>query len=200
TPAYENLLQLILVLRDIRDSRFLSCLFADLVAGFGLPRPTLIDTGSFRCVFQKEYAALSADPRIPSDLVTSPLPGPEPFLAASNTGGFPHRDIDGPHYTFQINFWFTLHPVPAENSLPLFPDIYKRDVPYQESHANLRDLRSWGYGEPLRRALAFGDLVLFHSQHFHASPTEAPELDRLTTEFRVASACIDDNGTAYRRL
>ena len=200
TPPYESLLQLILVLREIRDSRYLSCLFSDLIAGLGLPPPVLIDTGYFRCVFPKAFAALHDDARVPRDVYEGLPIDPEPFLKDTNRGGGPHRDVDVPHYTFQINFWFPLHDVPAENSLLLFPDIYTRDIAYQQKPEPLREPDRWGYGQALRRPLRLGDFVLFHSQHFHASPTEAPDSDRLTAELRVASACIDDNSAVYRRL
>ncbi len=200
SPGHEDLVALLLVLREIRDTRYASCLFADLVQGFGLPTPVLVDTGYFRCIFQRDSDALRADPRVPRDLYEGLAIDPEPFLKRSNIGGGPHRDVDVPHYTFQINFWFPLHDVPAANSLLLFPDIYTRDVPYQQRPEPLGEPDRWGYGSALRRALRLGDMVLFHSQHFHASPTEAPELDRLTAEIRVAGACIDDNAAVYRRL
>jgi ectoine hydroxylase-related dioxygenase (phytanoyl-CoA dioxygenase family) len=102
--------------------------------------------------------------------------------------GNPHRDIDGPHYTFQMNFWFPLHRVEEGSSLLLFPDIYTKDVLYQQQPANPRDPDSWGYGKPVCRAMDPGDIVLFHSQHFHASPTRNPTADRLTVELRVGDA------------
>src|SRR5262249_21503516 len=139
-------------------------------------------------------------PRLPRDVGRGGGETAEAFLGATNKGGGPHRDVDVAHYTFQLNFWFPLHDVPAENSLLLFPEIYTKPVPYQQIPDPLREPDRWGYGKALRRALRVGDLVLFHSQHFHASPSEAPERDRLSAELRIASACIDDNAHVYRRL
>jgi hypothetical protein len=193
------LLELIMCLRAIRDARYLSCLFSDLIAGFGLPAPTLIDTGFFRCVFSNHVQALSRDPRLPPDILEGKPPGPEGFLQGFTGTGNPHRDVDAPHYTFQINFWFPLHDVEAENSLLLFPDAYTSNVPYQVRPEHPQEPERWGYGRPLSKAMRRGDIVLFHSQHFHASPTQAPLKDRLTAELRVASGCVDDNGSIYRR-
>lgn len=195
---------LLLVLRELRDSRYVSCLFSDLVAGFDLPPAALIDTGHFRCIFLEHAAALNERAKrgeLPQDLFsTEQVTEPEPSVCRQNTGGHPHRDLDAPHYTFQFNFWFPLHDVPATNSLLMFPDVYGADIPYQQEPACLQRPETWGYGRPWRNAMKFGDVLLFHSQHFHASPTEAPHLNRLTIELRVASACQDDNANAYRRL
>jgi hypothetical protein len=38
-----------------------------------------------------------------------------------------------------------------------------------------------------------GDMLLFHSEHFHASPTEQPDLSRVIVEFRVTTNCQDSN-------
>jgi hypothetical protein len=35
--------ELLMCLRELRDSRYVSCLFSDLIAGFGLPAPVLVD-------------------------------------------------------------------------------------------------------------------------------------------------------------
>jgi hypothetical protein len=194
---------LIAVLREIRDTRFLSCLFADLIAGFGLPAGQLIDTGFFRCIFRRHHDGLNARKALgtlPADLFEMlTVSEPEPMVTGG-PGGHPHRDLDPPHYTFQINFWFPLHPVPAENSLLMFPDVYTTDIPYQQTPAILQKPETWGYGRPMRRALQLGDTLIFHSQHLHASPTEAPDLDRVTVELRAASGCHDDNASVYRRL
>lgn len=195
---------LVLLLRELRDSRYLSCLFSDLVAGFGLPAQALIDTGHFRCNLVEHGAALKARAErgaLPPDLfVNEQVSDPEPSVGTVNTGGNPHRDVDTPHYTFQFNFWFPLHDVADTNSLLMFPDAYTANIPYQEKPAELQRPDTWGYGRPLRRAMKFGDLLLFHSQHLHASPTEAPQLNRMIAELRVACDCHDDNASVYRRL
>lgn len=196
--------RLVVTLRELRDSRYVSCLFSDLVAGFGLPPAALIDTGHFRCILLRHAAALQARAErgeLPKDLFTNEqVTEPEPSVCTTYTGGHPHRDVDMPHYTFQFNFWFPLHDVPETNSLLMFPDVYSAEVAYQEEPACLPRPETWGYGRPLRKAMKLGDVLLFHSQHFHASPTEALHLDRLTAELRVACACHDDNANVYRRL
>jgi hypothetical protein len=196
--------RLVLLLRELRDTRYLSCLFSDLVAGLGLPTPILIDTGHFRCNLVEHGAALTARVErgeLPKDLIAiEQVSEPEPSVKSENTGGHPHRDVDMPHATFQFNFWFPLHDLPETNSLLLFPDIYTANIPYQETPAELGRPETWGYGRPLKRALKLGDFLLFHSQHLHASPTEAPQDDRLVAELRVTADCHDDNANVYRRL
>ena len=200
-PALPVLHELLLLLRDLRDSRTLSCLFSDLIAGLGLPSPVLIDTGHFRCVLPGDGPALAADPRLAVDRSGRMLNGPEPMIQGSIGSGNPHRDLDTPHSTFQVNFWFTLHDVAADSSLLLFPEAYRKDLAYQQKPTDTQNPASWGYGEPICRALSRGDAVLFHSQHFHASPPRAPANNsRLTVELRASSACHDDNGALYRRL
>jgi len=193
----------VLILREIRDSRFLSCLFSDLVAGFGLPSNRLIDAGYFRCIFQGIVPALQSRmerKELPRDLFqTENVAEPEPFMMGTNAGGNPHRDIDPPHYTFQINFWFPLHDIPAGNSVLMFPKVYTEAVQYQNSPDVSANPDGWGFGPALRHAMSLGDTLIFHSQHYHASPSETPHLDRLSAELRIASGCHDDNANAYRR-
>lgn len=194
---------LVVLLRELRDTRFVSCLFSDLVAGFGLPANILLDAGFFRCVFHQLQQALwqrMERGELPEDIFRAEnVAEPEPFLQGGHRGGCPHRDVDAPHYTFQFNFWFPLHDIPAENCVLIFPEVYTQAIPYQQPPADLSQPDSWGYGPALKRAMALGDTLIFHSQHFHASPTQAPQLDRLTAELRVASGCIDDNANIYRR-
>jgi hypothetical protein len=186
--------------RQVRDSRLVSRMFAPLLRAIGGPPEILADTGHFRCIFPQGFGALASR----ADMAGILLPGrgkePEPMLNGRTTGGMPHRDLRQTHYTFQYNLWFPLHDIPREASLLLFPQAYRRAVPFYEAVDTAAPPDDWGYGPALRQAMRAGDVLLFHSQHFHASPSEAPDLSRVTVELRVATGCRDDNGAVYRHL
>jgi hypothetical protein len=188
------------VFRELRDSRFLSALFADLIEGWDLPKPILIDTGYCRMVAPRLWEQARARP----DLFD-----PDQFLPPSNEAeamihgaswGHAHRDVDVRHYHFQINLWFPLHDLDKHRTLLLFPESYLRDVPQYGELLGPEHPEEWGFGKPLQVPLQFGDVLAFHSQHIHASPSQAPDKDRFTVEIRIAAGCIDDNASAYRRL
>ncbi len=190
---------LYLELRELRDSRFVSCLFSDFVSRLGLPKPIKIDTGHFRFVLPFLHANLREavgnrfrDEREPeaNDV--------EPMICSHMAAGV-HRDLDVAHQTFQINFFFALHPLSEKQTLVLFPNAYRQSKPYYPDYQGELNPAKWGYGDPLQIPLDVGDMILFHSQHFHGSSSQTPERNRLSVEIRVASACDDDNATLYRR-
>jgi hypothetical protein len=114
--------------------------------------------------------------------------------------GHAHRDVDARHYHFQANLWFPLHDLDAKRTLLIFPESYRRDVPQYGALPDPERPHEWGFGEPLQVPLKFGDMLLFHSQQLHASPSQSRERSRFTVELRVAAGCIDDNACAYRRM
>jgi hypothetical protein len=99
-----------------------------------------------------------------------------------------------------VNFWFPLHDLDEKRTLLLYPDAYRSDVLEYGEIVNRADPNSWGFGKALQIPLKFGDVLVFHSQMLHASPTQAPDQNRFTVEMRVASGCIDDNSRIYRRM
>jgi ectoine hydroxylase-related dioxygenase (phytanoyl-CoA dioxygenase family) len=95
--------------------------------------------------------------------------------------------------------WLPLHDIPSGAALLLFPQCYRRQVAFYDEVDRNAPPDTWGYGQAVRQAMSRGDVLLFHSQHFHASPTQEPDLARVTVEIRVGTGCHDDNGTTYRR-
>jgi hypothetical protein len=187
--------------RHLRDSRYVSGLFSDLIAGFGLPNPLLIDTGHFRIGATTHRSQYSKRPDL-FDPDPNADRGPneaEPMLGGGGWGSI-HRDIDVQHYHFQVNFWFPLHDIDQAHSLPLFPDAYRQDVVQYNNMGDPEQPDQWGAGKVLQIPLKFGDTLLFHSQQLHGSPYMAPGQNRFTVELRVAAACVDDNANIYRRL
>jgi hypothetical protein len=187
--------------RHLRDSRYLSCLFSDAIADFGLPMPILVDSGFCRMVVPDLIEQVGARPDLfaPTGF-ESPGPGEAEPMLQGGSWGHPHRDIDGRHYHYQLNFWFPLHDLDKRGSLLLFPDAYRKDVLQYGRFASPDNPDDWGFGRALQVPLKFGDTLVFHSQQLHASPAFGPGQSRFTVEMRVAAACIDDNARTYRRL
>jgi hypothetical protein len=187
--------------RPLRDARYLSCLFSDLIEGLDLPRPVLVDSGYCRMIAPDLATEVSMRPELfaPDEFGPQHPNEVEHMVQPVHPGGNAHRDLDARHYHFQMNFWFPLHDLDETQTLLLFPDSYYRDVPQYEPISDRDRPSEWGFGEALQISLKFGDVIAFHSQMLHASPTQAPHRNRFTVEMRVASGCIDDNSRIYRR-
>ncbi|HTY67226.1 MAG TPA: hypothetical protein VMH36_11285 [Alphaproteobacteria bacterium] len=185
----------------LRNSRFLSCLFVDLVRQLGLPEPILIDCGFSRMVAPRHvYQAQARSDLFAPDEPATGDPNEAEGALQGVFWGDAHRDITVFHYHYQLNFWFPLHPLEERNSLVLFPERYRQDVPMRRNVGDPTDADTWGYGKARQIPLQFGDMLVFHSQQLHASPYLGPDRDRLTVEIRVAANCLDDNAVIYRRL
>jgi hypothetical protein len=200
-PSLDTLSVFYHAFRHLRDSRYVSALFADFVSSFDLPQPLLIDAGHCRMAVPHLAKAASARPDLFDPAEFAPRhPNEAEGMIVGETWGNAHRDIDVRHYHYQINFWFPLHDLEAQRSLLLFPASYRRDVPQYGPLANPDDPDGWGFGPAVSVPLRFGDMLIFHSQQLHASPSKARHRSRLTVELRVASGCLDDNASIYRRL
>jgi hypothetical protein len=188
--------------RTLRNTRYVSCLFSDFIDGLDLPRPILVDAGYCRMVAPHLFveATKRSDLFEPSEFVRRHPNEPERMLKGGSLWGRAHRDIDVRHSHFQVNLWFPLHDVDRERTLLLFPESYRRDVTQYGDLPNRDRPDEWGFGRALQIPLKIGDILLFHSQVLHASPSQVQNQDRFTVEIRVASACMDDNARIYRRL
>ncbi len=188
------------VFRDLRDSRVLSALFATLIEGWDLPKPLVLDAGYCRMVAPNLIEAARGRPDLfdPSEFVESPVE-PETMPHGASWGRA-HRDIDVRHYHFQANLWFPLHDLDAARTLLIFPESYRRNAPQYGALPDPDRPHEWGFGRPLQVPLKFGDVLLFHSQQLHASPSQSRERSRFTVEIRIAAGCTDDNAGVYRRI
>jgi hypothetical protein len=187
--------------RHLRDSRYISGLFANFIEKIGLPEPILIDAGHCRMMVPDlaDEAASRPDLFDPAEFAPRQPNDAEGMIVGAGWGNA-HRDIDVRHYHYQINFWFPLHDLEEERSLLLFPESYRRDVPQYGRLPNPDDPDAWGFGPAVSVPLRFGDMLIFHSQQLHASPSKALHRSRFTVELRTASGCLDDNANIYRRL
>jgi tetratricopeptide (TPR) repeat protein len=186
------------VFRDLRDARLLSALFAPFIEGWDLPRPRVIDAGYCRMVAPDLFDAARQRPDLfdPREFVRNEFEA----MPHGSSWGHAHRDVDARHYHFQTNIWFPLHDLDAKRTLLIFPESYRRDVGQYGVLPDPDKPHDWGFGEPLQIPLKFGDMLLFHSQQLHASPSQSRQRSRFTVEMRIAAACIDDNAEVYRRL
>jgi hypothetical protein len=188
------------VFRDLRDSRLLSALFASLIEGWDLPKPLVLDAGYCRMVAPNFIDSARQRPDLfdPREFVHNPVE-PETMPHGSSWGRA-HRDVDVRHYHFQANLWFPLHDLDAKRTLLIFPEAYRRDVPQYGTLLDPEKPHEWGFGKPLQVPLKFGDMLLFHSQQLHASPSQSRQRSRFTVELRIAAGCMDDNSGVYRRI
>jgi len=204
TGSADNLEAIFLFYRAIRavmDSRYISCLFSDLIKSFNLPNQILIDSSTFRIILKSQYENVQQRQDLfdPVDFVGRG-PNDREQIFYKHFWGCPHRDIDVRHGHFQFNFWFPWHAMNKEQSLLFFPEAYRSDVPQYGKDLDPDSPSNWGLGHAMSVPLTFGDTLLFHSQVVHASPSQSPEKDRISTEIRVAAGALDGNERVYRRL
>jgi hypothetical protein len=187
--------------RHLRDSRYVSCLFSDLISSFDLPAPILVDSAFCRMMVPKLAEKAYGRPDLFNRSEFGPGdPNEAEKMIQGGGWGNAHRDIDVRHYHYQLNLWFPFHDVEETRTLLLFPEAYRRDVAQYDPLGDPDNPDGWGFGPALRVPLRLGDALLFHSQQLHASPSQARDKDRFTVELRIAAACIDDNARIYRRL
>jgi hypothetical protein len=198
----ETLSSIYRAFRPLRDGRYLTCLFSDFVEGLDLPRPLLVDPGYCRMMVPDLFAEAYSHPELFDPDEFEPH-HPNEFEHTVHDGKLrdnAHRDVDVRHSHFQVNFWFPLHDLDETRTLLLFPDAYHLDI---SQYGQLRDQdkpSEWGFGQVAQIPLKFGDVIVFHSQQLHASPSQARMRTRFTVEMRVASGCTDDNARVYRRI
>lgn len=197
-PSNASMHAMVTTLKLFRNSRFMSCLFIDLISRFGLPDPIMIDPGHFRIVATTHYKNFKRDPRFKTEdfIFHFPRDDFEPIFSQDPTPI--HRDMNFRHYSFQMNFWFPFHEVSTNSTLMFFPDSYHQPLPSYPKVFSKDSPDEWGYGQNRVPDVNFGDLLLFHSEQFHASPVSELQTRRVSVEMRVSAGCIDDN-SVYRR-
>ena len=104
-PENESIHALVNSLKLFRNSRFISCLFIDLMSRLGLPVPIMIDPGHARLVVLTHYEKFRSDRDFDANDFVYPFPRDdfEPIFSPAPVA--PHRDINFPHYTFQMNLF-----------------------------------------------------------------------------------------------
>jgi nitrite reductase/ring-hydroxylating ferredoxin subunit len=97
----------------------------------------------------------------------------------------PHRDswLDCPDNA--VNLWAAIGPVQHGNGLSVFPEAYRWRLSFVPGGGVPR---GQALGVPITCELAPGDVLLFHSDHVHASELNRCEATRHVVSFRV---CVD---------
>ncbi len=198
-PSPEVVGALVHVANTLRESKYISILFSDLIVQGGFPEPVAIDGSILRFYFPQHYAALRSrrDLFQRMDFMSVDPHDEAGTSVCANLPVGPHRDVDVPMASLPINIWFPLQSIPKWRSLLFFPTVLKQKLISFPSGLNERDPATWGYGEPLQFELKVGDILLFHCEHFHSTPWSDNE-PRLSGEVRIAASCPDDHST-YRR-
>lgn len=198
-PSSEVIAALVRVTNGLRESKYISILFGDLIETGGFPKPIVVDGAILRFYFPEHYQALRArrDLFKATDFI-SYVPHDEAGLPlCANLPIGPHRDVEVPMASLPINIWFPLQKIPKWRSLLFFPDALRKPLPSFPKGLNEKDPETWGYGRPLQFELNVGDMLLFHCEQFHSTPWCGLD-PRLSGEVRIAGACIDDH-SSYRR-
>ncbi|MDA0663980.1 MAG: hypothetical protein O3B08_14245 [Proteobacteria bacterium] len=181
--------QAVKIFREKREwSRRLHGLFAQI----DLPAPILYDGGIPRLLLGSEFVEAAKQSGLfePGDFMrTSPTGKTEIFSRVTPDATPIHRDYNRDHYLFQMNLWFCLHSTEVDEVIRVFPEHYHHPVFTMECTPEALAQ----VGDPLEFELDFGDAVLFHGEHLHASPVGKPGRRRQSLDFRAAVACHDDN-------
>lgn len=187
TPDLRTLSGLAAAIKGLRAAREISALLAPTIRGLALPPPIRLEGGIPRLVLPPEVVAAARASGLfeAEDFQKARADGPtEVFMPrAANI----HRDYNRPHSLFQCNLWLPLHDADAATVLRLYPQAYRAAI--HDMDATTENVAR--LGPPLRYALGFGDLVLFHGEHLHTSPDPGPAR-RLSYDFRIAADCEDD--------
>ena len=148
---------------------------------YGLPTSGLVEAGRLRAFFPPKY------PRLwnrPASLYRA-------FLKKGVGAGNPlHRDIWSPHRPTQINFWFPLSPIHQDQSLMMFPELWGQDI---STDSQNRVVLTPPNAHPTQVAMDAGDVLLFHSENFHASPPNDHQSCRVSVDCRCVFHTDDDN-------
>lgn len=191
-PSPDSIYALRCGIRLARDSRLLSQCLAPLIQKMGFFPPVLLDGGINRLVLPSRIIdEIRRSGRLEGeDFLRERADGPtETFMPGPANI---HRDFNRDHYLFQCNIWFPLHDTSLNDTLRIWPQLYREAVfDMDATPDNLAKI-----GHPLPYVLHFGDAIVFHGEHLHTSPARPHGTDgwrRHTFDFRIASHCADDN-------
>ena len=148
---------------------------------YGLPTNGLVETGRLRAFFPPGY------PRLwnrPAGLYST-------YLKKGVGAGNPlHRDIWSPHRGTQINFWFPLSSIHQDQSLEMFPELWGQDISINSQN---RVILVPPGTTSTQVEMGAGDVLLFHSESFHASPRNRRQSCRVSVDCRCVFNTDDDN-------
>lgn len=186
-PSTNALFSLTKIIKKVRENRYLSQKMANLIRLCGFEEPILLDGGISRLVLSESAVnqLKNSNQFEIADFIREYADGPtETFMSAPSNI---HRDFNREHRLFMCNLWFPLHDIRDEESLLIYQGAYNKLIFNMENtESNKNQL-----GDPVKICLRFGDAILFHGEHMHASPIS--ENRRHSYDFRIAASCNDDN-------
>lgn len=99
--------------------------------------------------------------------------------------------LHGPHHDHYqnvpvnaINTWTAIGRVDADNGMLIYPEIWGKNLPMEND-----EIRSDQYlGKPVAIEMEPGDILIFHSNHMHASRINATQETRVVLTNRI---CLD---------
>ena len=189
-PSSEVFHALTLAMKRSREDRYLSSLLSGLIQRIGFEHPISLCTGISRAVCPTsiiEQLRRRTDLFEDEDFQRKRSDGPVEIFMQNESNI--HRDFNRPHFVFMANFWIPLHDVNEEESINIFPKVYREEVlDLDNNEKNKAKL-----GPPCIEKLSFGDVIIFHSENMHVSPVQKDETIRFSIDLRVASQCLDDN-------
>tara|TARA_B100000686_G_scaffold352465_1_gene454546 strand:+ start:277 stop:2064 length:1788 start_codon:yes stop_codon:yes gene_type:complete len=214
-PSAEAMGSMLKAFHFIKDSRLMPWIFSDFFDNFGCAEPILVDSGHFRIVVPPELRVAYKKSKEFKNLdfeIPWPFDSKENFFMEGSAA--PHRDIDRPHHTYQINTWFPLQDLNPAEVLQFFPEarydfeeklkektqaeIYENYEVYAPKLEFTPDPKTFGFGKPLQIPMKAGDMLIFNCQDPHCSPFQKPGHVRINGELRFATRCYDDN-SSFRR-
>ena len=201
-PTIQNITLLRDFVRRIRSTHTLPGLFSSFAKIARFPNPVVLDVGLCRLVFPDNILSQIQERQdiFPPEDFHSPRNGAlEEVFYARKEYGQPHRELDLPHSAMQTHLWFPLHDIAEDESLLIFPEAYRQDIVVDLAKKE-QPPETWGLGHPLKLALKKGDMIMFHSEHVHASPYRRGKAFRFSYDFRIVNDCLHDHGWHHQEF
>lgn len=189
TPSMETMCAVSDTVKHFRKNHIWSRLLHNFLSSINATGPVLYDGGIPRLVLEPDFvekAAQSGRFEATDFQRAHPAGLTEIFMPSSTNI---HRDYNRAHYLFQFNIWWPLHNASQQEVLRIFASEYKKN----SFDRDCDEKALMALGAPLDYTLNFGDAIVFHGEHLHASPAGIPGLRRQSVDFRVAACCDDDN-------
>jgi len=198
-PTVDACVCLANVLLELKNVFALPVLMMDFIKNLNVPGPVCVEGGAPRfnlpAALEDKFInqTKNLNPVVLKDFGDDPS---RHVMLMPTQSQRPHRDIGRPHTTFMTNVWCALQNIDEKQALILFPDAYRDTRHDFDEYAwnKSENPAEWGFGDPLQISMQAGDVLLFHSDHYHSSPVTTNDNLRLSWEFRVVSKCYDDMG------
>lgn len=197
-PSLPTIFALRCGMQLVIKSRLLSQYLAPFIEKIGFEASVLLDGGISRLVFPNGLIneLRESGQYDPVDFLRDRADGPTETFMPVEHSNIVHRDFNRVHYQLQCNIWFPLHDIAHDERLRIWAEQYRNSVSDIDAASDIVDC----LGCPVEYKLNFGDAIIFHGEHIHASPSKAhgvADYRRHTFDLRVATSC-GNNNKGYR--